>query len=100
MTVTAEGLKTEQIRHELHIEELEDKILISPPIGTNYFNTIHILDYFNDYYKSKQVILHKSYAEITYVNDDGETAEAMYRKAGFTSNELINNELHLYNVVD
>jgi hypothetical protein len=95
MSLKAETEQTEHTTPELHIEEQEDKTIILPPLTQTYFNTIHKLEHFRDYYKTIKAVLHSTYAEISYVNDDGETAEVQHRKATFKHYSIKNNELIL-----
>ena len=81
---------------KLFIEEGEDKTRILPTLHVPYFTVLHNLKGYNDYYKTKQAIIYKTYAEISYVNDEGLTAEIGHRKIVFSSYEIVNDELVLY----
>lgn len=60
----------------------------------------HTLIQRRDYFKSKQAIIYKEHAELTYINDGGVTAERMHCKLKFTNFKITDDMLILYNCPD
>jgi len=91
-------ITTNTISEELPLiidENHDGTITVTPSLMNSFFTVKHSQDHFNDYYNAKRVVLHKSFAEITYFTDEGVTAEESQRKAGFNRYKIVDNILIL-----